>query len=309
MSENHEKEKELLHGNDILQGETATRRLGRDRVKTQNQHMEQQYFEDTAIVKENKDYLPMRIKLKVETMTETVFEYNGQFNVPSAENTMPNPQLENARQSQERQQTEAEFYHFMLAHPEIPFPGTRDECFRFLDKMRFDICNLKKMNAILAQKLSKAEKKCNSLEIELRHTRDAVREHTLISNRVQEDVRQMLRRRKERKRGNINMYIGKLESLEEKVSHLESETRLLQQRVDHACNPSDCDENPEANIQELLKQIIKILQAETEKQYRVMEQREEIANGFNDLKEIIYLQEKNEAEWKVSIQKDSFQIS
>lgn len=215
----------------------------------------------------------------------------------------------------ERLKTETEFYHFMLAHPQIPFPGTRDECFRFLDKMRFEICNLKEINRIISQKLLKDESKLNSLEKELHHTRDALRETTLVLEHMLKEQSQTqhpkeeVEHRYQTEQGKANMFFGRLESLEERCSHLESESMLLRKQLDDAFLKSDNNEKTGINIQEQLQEITKVLQAQSEKQDRMMEERNREFNELNHLNERIYQYEKDKVESNVSIQKDSFQIS
>ncbi|KAM5286572.1 ankyrin repeat domain-containing protein 26-like isoform 9-T9 [Hipposideros larvatus] len=202
----------------------------------------------------------------------------------------------------ERLKTETELYHFMLAHPQIPFPGTRDECFRFLDKMRFEICNLKEINRIISQKLLKDESKLNSLEKELHHTRDALRETTLVLEHMLKEQSQTqhpkeeVEHRYQTEQGKANMFIGRLESLEERCSHLESESMLLRKQLDDAFPKGDNNEKTGINIQEQLQEITKVLQAQSGKQDRMMEERNRQVNELNHLNERIYHYEKDEVE-------------
>ncbi|KAM5286565.1 ankyrin repeat domain-containing protein 26-like isoform 2-T2 [Hipposideros larvatus] len=209
----------------------------------------------------------------------------------------------------ERLKTETELYHFMLAHPQIPFPGTRDECFRFLDKMRFEICNLKEINRIISQKLLKDESKLNSLEKELHHTRDALRETTLVLEHMLKEQSQTqhpkeeVEHRYQTEQGKANMFIGRLESLEERCSHLESESMLLRKQLDDAFPKGDNNEKTGINIQEQLQEITKVLQAQSGKQDRMMEERNRQVNELNHLNERIYHYEKDEVESNVVVLK------
>ncbi|KAM5286559.1 uncharacterized protein RBU33_004958 [Hipposideros larvatus] len=209
----------------------------------------------------------------------------------------------------ERLKTETEFYHFMLAHPQIPFSGTGDECFRFFDKMRFDICNLKEINEIRFQKLLKAEIKCNTLENELHHTTDALIERTLVLDHVLKDQSQTqcpkeeIEHNYQTEQGKLNMYVGRLESLEERFSHLESEIMLLREQLDDAFLKSNNNEKTGNNIQEQLREITKVLQAQSEKQDHMMEERNRQVNELNHLNERIYQYEKDEVESNVVVLK------
>lgn len=316
----------------MLQEEIAFLRLKIDRLNNEKQEMEKKSFEDTGIVQEKKDHL-RRTKLNEETLTKTVLGYNRQRNVRTAWNTMLNSQLENERQSKERRKSEAESYHFLLSaaashhyeqsqllirHLDIPFQGTRDDCFHLLDKMVFATSNLKEINEILSQPLSNAESKFGGpeIELELHHARDAAPERTLVSEHVLKDLSQMRRQKEEiehmfqRELAKMDTSIRKLESLETRYSHLQNENNLLRQQLHGACKKSDNNENRGINIQEQCHELIEVLRAHREKQsILVKERNKEILDELKPLKERIYKYENVEAEREVSTQKDSFQIS
>lgn len=284
--------------------------------------MEKKYLEDIAIVKEKNDQLQKTVKLNEETLTKTIFQYTGQLNVLTAENTMLNSKLENEKQNKDRLETEVESYRSRLATAvhdheqgqtskrdlELAFQRARDEWFRLRDKMDFDMSHLKDNNEILSQQLSKAESKLNSLEIELHHTRDALRERTLVLERVQTDLSQTQCQKKEiehmyqNEQGKVNKYIGKQESLEERFSHLQSENVLLRQQLDDARNKTDNNEKTVIHIQDQFQDIVKKLQAESEKQGRMLEERnKELINECNHLKERLYQYENDKAEREVVV--------
>ncbi|KAM5282410.1 ankyrin repeat domain-containing protein 26 isoform 2-T2 [Hipposideros larvatus] len=315
-------EKDLVHENRMLQDEIAMLRLEIDTVKNQNQEMEKKYMEDIAIVKEKNDHLQKTIKLNEETLTKTIFQYNGQVNVLTAENTMLTSKLESEKQNKERLETEVESYQSRLAAAihdheqsqtsrrdlELAFQRARDEWFRFRDKMNFDMSTLKDNNEVLSQQLSKAESKFSSLEVELHHTRDALRERTLVLEHVQRDLSQTQCKKKEiehmyqNEQDKVNKYIGKQESLEERFSHLQSENVLLRQQLDDAHNKSDNKEKTVINIQDQFQDIIKILRAESEKQSRMLEERnKELIKECNHLKERMYQYENDKAEREVVV--------
>ncbi|XP_028018707.2 ankyrin repeat domain-containing protein 26 isoform X3 [Balaenoptera acutorostrata] len=317
VSDSPEKGKDLLHKNHMLQDEIAMLRLEIDTIKCQNQEKEKKYFEDIEIVKEKNNDLQKTIKLNEETLTKTIFQYTGQLNVLTAENTMLNSKLENEKQSKERLETEVESYRSRLATAihdhhqsqtskrdlELAFQRARDEWLRLQDKMNFDVSNLNDNNEMLSQQLSKAESKFNSLETELHHTRDALREKTLVLERVQRDLSQAQCQKKEiehmyqSEQGKVNKYIGKQESLEERLSQLQSENMLLRQQLDDAQNKADSKEKTVINIQDQFQDIVKKLQAESEKQGLMLEERnKDLINECNHLKERMYQYENEKTE-------------
>ncbi|XP_075853737.1 ankyrin repeat domain-containing protein 26 isoform X7 [Microcebus murinus] len=322
VSHSHEKEEDLLHKNHMLQDEIALLRLEIDTIKIQNQEKEKKYFEDIEIVKEKNDDLQKTIKLNEETLTKTISQYSGQLSVLTAENTMLNSKLENEKQTKERLETEVESYRSRLAAAihdcdqsqtskrdlELAFQRAREEWFRLQDKMNFDVSNLKNNNEILSQQLSKTESKFNSLEIELHHTRDALREKTLVLERVQRDLSQTQSQMKEieqmyqNEQGKVNKYIGKQESVEERLSQLQSENMLLRQQLDDAQNKADNKEKTVINIQDQFHAIVKKLETESEKQSLMLQERnKELINECNHLKERQYQYENEKAEREVVV--------
>ncbi|XP_031532308.2 ankyrin repeat domain-containing protein 26 isoform X3 [Vicugna pacos] len=317
VSHSHEKEKDLLHKNYMLWEEIAMLNLERETIKHQNQEKENKYFEDIEIVKEKNDDLQKIIKQDEETLTKTISQYNGQLNVLTAENTMLSSKLENEKQCKERLETEVESYRSRLATAihdheqsqaakrdlELAFQRARDEWFRLQDKMNFDISNLKDNNEVLSQQLSKAESKLNSLEIELHHTRDALREKTLVLECVQRDLSQAQCQKKEiehlyqNEQGKVSKYIGKQESLEERLSQLQSENMLLRQQLDDAQNKADSKDKTVINIKDQFQDIVKKLQGESEKQVLMLEERnKELINECSHLKERTHQCENERAE-------------
>ncbi|XP_003786783.1 ankyrin repeat domain-containing protein 26 [Otolemur garnettii] len=318
----HEKEDDPLHKNHMLQDEIAMLRLEIDTIKIQNQEKEKKYFEDIEIVKEKNDDLQRTIKLNEETLTKTISQHNGQLSVLTAENTMLNSKLENEKQIKERLEAEVESYRSRLAAAvhdcdqsqtskrdlELAFQRARDEWFRLQDRMNFDLSNLKDNNEILSQQLSKTESKFNSLEIDLHHTRDALREKTLVLERVQRDLSQTQSQMKEieqmyqEEQGKVNKYIGKQESVEERLSQLQSENMLLRQQLDDAQNKADSKEKTVINIQDQFHAIVEKLQAESEKQSILLEERnKELISECNHLKERQYQYENEKAEREVVV--------
>ncbi|NP_001107239.2 ankyrin repeat domain-containing protein 26 [Bos taurus] len=322
VSDSCEEAKDLLHKNHMLQEEIAMLRLEMDAVKIQNQEKEKKYFEDIEIVKGKNDDLQKAIKVNEETLTKTVSHYTGQLNALTAENTMLNSKLENEKESKQRLETEVESYRSRLAAAshdhdqcqtskrdlELAFQRARDEWLHLQDKMKSDAANLKDNNEMLSQQLSRAESKFNNLEIKLHHTRDSLREKILMLERVQRDLSQTECQKQEiehmyqNEQGKVNKYIGKQESLEERLSQLQSENMLLRQQLDDAQNKADSKEKTVISIQDQFQQIVRKLHAESEKQGLMLEERnKELVKECDHLKERMYQYENEKAEREVSV--------
>uniref|UniRef100_A0A8C6RVX3 Ankyrin repeat domain 26 n=1 Tax=Nannospalax galili TaxID=1026970 RepID=A0A8C6RVX3_NANGA len=322
VSVSHEKEKDLLHKNQRLQDEIATLRLEMDTIRNHNQEKEKKYLDDIKVENEKNDKLQRMIKLNEETFTKTVFQYNGQLNILTTENTMLSSKLENEKQNKERLEAEIESYRSRLAFAvrdhdeiqtskrdlEVAFQRARDEWLRLQDKLNFEISNLKDNNEILSQQLSNTERKFNSLEIEFHHTRDALREKTLVLKQAWRDLSQTQCQMKEvehmyqSEQGKANKYIGKQESIQERLSQLQSENMLLRQQLDDANNKADNKEKTIVNIQDQFHDIFKRLQAESEKQSVMLEDRnKELIDECNHLKERMCQYENEKAEREVVV--------
>ncbi|KFO27471.1 Ankyrin repeat domain-containing protein 26 [Fukomys damarensis] len=190
---------------------------------------------------------------------------------------MPNSKLERAKQIQERLETETESHHSRLAAAvqdyderqpsksdvELAFQRARDEWACLQDKLNFYLSNLKDTNEMLSQLLSQAEQKFNSLEIELHHTRDALREKMSDLEQAQREQNQALCQMKEIKRMHqneqikVNTCMQKQKSLEERLSQLQHEDALLQIHLDDAHKKVDDKEKPVINIQDQFQEELK----------------------------------------------------
>ncbi|XP_043783877.1 ankyrin repeat domain-containing protein 26-like [Cervus elaphus] len=286
------------------------------------QEKEKKCFEDPEIVKGENDYPQKAIKLNKETLTKTIFRHTGQLNVPVAENTMLNPELENVKRSKERLETEVESCHSRLAaaihnHDQgqtsqrnlsLASQKAKDKTLRLQDPMKFDMAKLKSDNEMLSQRLSKVENKFNKLKIKLHQTRDDLREKTLMLERVQRDLRQAECQKQDighmdqNKQGKVKEYLGKQESLEERLSQLQSENMLLRQQLDNAQNRADSKEKTVISIQDQCQQIVENLHAEHEKQGLMLEERtKDLINTWNHLEEIMCQYENEEAEREAAV--------
>ncbi|XP_061291670.1 ankyrin repeat domain-containing protein 20B-like isoform X4 [Bos javanicus] len=291
VSDSGRKARGLLRENH-MQDAIAMARLGIDTVNNQNQEKEKKCFEGIEIVEGENDYPQEAIKLNKETLTKAIFQHTGQLNIPIAENTMLNPELENAKQSKQRLETEVESYRFRLAPAthdhdqgqtsqrdlELASQKAKDKRLRLQEQMKIDMANLKCDNEMLSQELSKVKNKFNQLKIKLHQTTDDLREKTLMLERVQRDLRQAQCQKQViehmfNEQGKVNEYLGKQESLEERLSQLQSENMLLRQQLDDAQNRADSKEKIVISIRDQFLQTLRKLQAEHEEQRLMLEER------------------------------------
>ena len=307
-----------------MQDEITSLRLETDTVKNQNQEQEKKCSEDIDIVKGENDYPQKAKKLSKETLTKAIFQHSGQLNVPIAENTMLNPELENAKQSKQRLETEVESYCSRLAAAahdhdqgqtsqrdlELASQKAEEKRLRLQDQMKFDMAKLKSNNEMLSQQLSKEKNKVSQLNIKLHQTRDDLGEKTLMLERVQRDFRQAECQRQEIERmyqneqGKVNEYLGKQESLEERLSQLQSENMLLRQQLDDAQNRADSKEKMVISIQDQCQQTTRNLHSECEKLSLMLEERnKELVNRWNHVERMLQY-ENEKAEREVSTQKE-----
>ena len=177
--------------------------------------------------------------------------------------------------------------------------------------MKYDVVNLKDNKETLSQQLSTVESIFNKLKVKLHHTRDDLREKTLMLERVHRDLSQSECQKQEiehmyqNEQGKVNTYLGKQESLEERLSQIQSGNMLLRQQLGNTRNRANSKEKMVISIQDQFQQIVRKLQAEYEKQGLMLEKRnKELIKEWNHLKERMYWYENEKAEGKVSIQKE-----
>uniref|UniRef100_A0A0D9R5S6 Uncharacterized protein n=1 Tax=Chlorocebus sabaeus TaxID=60711 RepID=A0A0D9R5S6_CHLSB len=321
ISHRHKKEKDLLHENCMLREEIALLRLEIDTVNNQNQQKEKKYFEDIEVVKEKNDNPQKIIKLNEEKLTKTILQYSGQLNDLTAENKILNSELENEKQNQERLEIEMESYHCSLAaalhdcdqsqtsrDPKLDFQRTRQEWVHLQDKKKVDMSDLQAKTEILSEKLSNAESKISSLQIQLHNTRDAVKRKSLILERLQRDLSQTHCEKKEteqmykNEQHKLKKYIAKQESVEERLSQLQSENTLLRQQLDDAHKKANSQEKTISTIQDQFHAFAKNLQAESEKKIlSLQEKNKELMDEYNHLQERMHQCEKEKAGRKVDL--------
>lgn len=177
--------------------------------------------------------------------------------------------------------------------------------------MNVDVSALKDHNEMPSQQPSEAENKFDSLEMELHHMRDAFREKSLVLEHVQRDLSQVQCQKKEilhvyqHEQGKVKKYMGKPESLEERLSQLESENLLLRQQLDDLQKEVDSKEKMVNNLQDQCLDSIKKLQAESEKPHLMLKERnKELPEECSHLKERRNQYENEKTEREVSIQKE-----
>ncbi|XP_012505421.1 PREDICTED: ankyrin repeat domain-containing protein 26-like, partial [Propithecus coquereli] len=251
ISHSQERKKDLLHKNRMLQEQIAMLRMERDKIKNQNEENEKKYLKDMEITKEKDDDVPINRILNLETLTKPVSQYDEQLRVLTAENAMLKCKLESETQNEKRLKDELESYRSRQTattrdldesetsrkHLELAFHTARDEWSHLQDEMNFYMSNLKEKCEILSEKLSKVESKIDSLETELHHTRELLQEKMLFLEGVQKDLRQRQCQMKEIEQtrcsdqGKVNPYVGKQESLEQRLCELQRENKLLRQQL------------------------------------------------------------------------------
>ncbi|KAM7159192.1 ankyrin repeat domain-containing protein 26-like [Molossus nigricans] len=178
---------------------------------------------------------------------------------------------------------------------QLAFEREKDEWFCLQDKINFDISSLKDDNDILCQEISKVENKFSRLEIELNQARDDLREKTLVLEGVQRDITQTQCQRKEiehlckKKKDKLQQIIENQRSLEEELSHLQSENKLLRQQLDDAHNKAGDEEMTVINTQDQFQDIIKGLQTKNEQQRLILNERnKELKNECIHFKQKIH---------------------
>ncbi|KAM6216195.1 ankyrin repeat domain-containing protein 26-like [Rhynchocyon petersi] len=322
VCESHEKEKDLMQANQMLQNKITMLTVELDTLKNQDQMTAEKYAEDIEMVKKENHDLQKTLQQKEETLANTVLQHSEQLKVLTTENAMLRSKLENEKQNQERLETEVESYRsrmtaVMQDHDqsqtskrdlELDFHRAREEWLRLQDKMNFDLSTLKNYNESLSQQLSKTESQLNSLEIELQQTKDALREKTFTLERVERDFNhtQLQMKKVERmyqnEQGKVSKYIGRQESYQERLSVLDSENTLLRQQLDEAHNKVISEEKTIIDFQNQFHDIVKKLQVESEKQSLMLKERnKELIDECNNLKERICQYENEKAEREVVV--------
>ncbi|XP_039199899.1 ankyrin repeat domain-containing protein 26 isoform X11 [Crotalus tigris] len=306
MIDNHDHEKELLHRNQILQDELGALKLELDRIRIQHQEDESKYLEENESLKEKNEELKKELKLNEDALTQTVFQYNGQINVSKTEVAMVASKLEHMKENKERLEIELDSLRCRLSSAlqevdrcqvsksdlERLLQREKDEWLRLKDKLNHDVCTLRETNSSLSQQLGKAESKANSLENELHHANHSLREKNLLLDSIQKDVNQSQCQVKELEnaqqiaKDQINKFVIKQESMQERLAQVQSENLLLRQQLEDFQNKGIIKEKVVTDVQDKFSDIFNKLRADTEKQVQMMEERnKELITKCNNLKD------------------------
>ncbi|XP_039365061.1 ankyrin repeat domain-containing protein 7 isoform X12 [Mauremys reevesii] len=313
----NQREKDLLHKNQILQDEIAILRLELDQIRIRHQEEETKYLEDNEVLKEKNEDLRKELKLNEEALTQTVFQYNGQLNVLKTESAMLTSKIEHAKENKDRLETEMESFRSRLnsavqeleccrkskSDVERTLQRERDEWLRLQDKLNHDLSNLRDTNNILSQQLSKVETKANSLENELHHVTHTLREKTLLLESTQRDLSHAQCQAKELdharqiEKDQMSKYIVKQESMQERLAQLQSENVLLRQQLEDMQNKGIIKEKVVSDVQDRFSDIFSKLRADTEKQVHMMEERnKELITKCTNLREQVFKYETEKVE-------------
>ncbi|XP_009960087.1 PREDICTED: LOW QUALITY PROTEIN: ankyrin repeat domain-containing protein 26-like, partial [Leptosomus discolor] len=296
---NTEREKDLLHKNQLLQDEIAMLRLELDQVRLRHQEEEGEYLEENEALKEKIEDLKKELKLKEEALTQTVFQYNGQLNLLKTETAVLASKLEETKESKDRLETEMESFRSRLniavqelerhqsskTGVERTFQRERDEWLRLQDKLHHDLSDMQETNKSLSQQLSKAESKANSLENELLQLKQTLREKTLLLEMTQKELSQAQAQAKEcdharqLEKDQVGKFIIKQEYMQEQLAQLWSENLLLRQQLEDVQNQRIIKEKVVSDVQDWFNDMFNKLRADTEKQVCLVEERNKELNA------------------------------
>ncbi|XP_009945006.1 PREDICTED: ankyrin repeat domain-containing protein 26-like, partial [Leptosomus discolor] len=294
-----EREKDLLHKNQLLQDEIAMLRLDLDQVRLRHQEEEGKYLEENETLKEKNEDLKKELKLNEEALTQTVFQYDGQLNLLKTESAVLTSKLEQTKESKDRLETEMESFRSRLnaavqelerhqsskTDIERTFQRERDEWLRLQDKLHHDLSNVQETNKSLSQQLSKAESKANSLENELHQLKQTLREKTLLLEMTQKELSQAQAQAKEcdharqLEKDQVSKFVIKQESMQERLAQLQSENLLLRQQLEDVQNKGIIKEKVVNDVQDRFNDMFNKLRADTEKQVSLVEERNKELNA------------------------------
>ncbi|KAM9230993.1 uncharacterized protein RG961_004554 [Leptosomus discolor] len=312
-----EREKDLLHKNQLLQDEIAMLRLELDQVRLRHQEEEGEYLEENEALKEKNEDLKKELKLKEEALTQTVFQYDGQLNLLKTESAVLASKLEETKESKDRLETEMESFRSRLniavqeleRHQssktdfERTFQRERDEQLRLQDKLHHDLSDMQETNKSLSQQLSKAESKANSLENELLQLKQTLREKTLLLEMTQKEFSQAQAQAKQRdharqlEKDQVSKFVLKQESMQERLAQLQSENLLLRQQLEDVQNQGIIKEKAVRDVQDRFNDMFNKLRADTEKQVCLVEERNKELNAkCTDLREQVFKSEMDKVE-------------
>ncbi|XP_072494066.1 uncharacterized protein [Notamacropus eugenii] len=324
VPESNEKGKDLSDKNQILQDEVVMLKMELHRVKMELQGKENQFTEDTEVLKETIDELQKKLQLEEEALTKITSQYSGQLNVLTTENEVLNSKLEKAKRSTDRLETVIALYRSRLtsalhdhersqiSNPiksnqdlEQTIQGERDELLRLQDELIHHLGSLRENNGVLSQKLWKAEGKTSSLEKELNCVHDSLREKTLTLETTQRELNQTQHKANELEHLNrvekekMDKYIFKHESIQKRLAQLENENVLLQQQLEDAQNKCFVKEKVMSESCGQFMDCCHDVHGDTGKQALMRKERnEELPRKYNYLREKVHKHKKEKAEIK-----------
>ncbi|XP_061496062.1 ankyrin repeat domain-containing protein 26 isoform X6 [Rhineura floridana] len=322
MTDNHDQEKELLNKNQILQDEIDVLRLELDRIRARHQEEEARYLEENEALKEKTEELRKELKLNEEALTQTVFQYNAQINVSKTEIAILTSKLEHLKENKERLEIELDSFRSRLSSAvqelercqisknelERTLQRECDDWVRLKDKLNHDLCHLRETNNGMSQQLSKAESKANSLENELHRVTHSLREKSLQLESIQRDLSQAqcqvkeLENTRQGDKDQMNKYIVKQETMQERLAQLQSENLLLRQQFEDFQNKGIIKEKVVSDVQDRFNDIFSKLRADTEKQVQMKEEiNKELITKCNHLKEQVIKYEAEKVDRESSV--------
>uniref|UniRef100_A0A8D0HMX5 Ankyrin repeat domain-containing protein 26 n=1 Tax=Sphenodon punctatus TaxID=8508 RepID=A0A8D0HMX5_SPHPU len=300
VPDNREREKDLLHKNQILQDEIAVLRLELDQIRVRHQEEETKCLEENEALKEKNEELKRELKLNEET-----------------ESVMLTSKIEHTKENKDRLEIELESCRSRLnsAVQELERSQTskndierasqreRDEWLRLQDKLNHDLSNLRETNSGLSQQLSKAESKANSLENELHLITHTLREKNLLLESSQRDLSQAqcqakeLEHARQAEKDQMSKCMVKQESMQERLAQLQSENHLLRQQLEDMQNKGIIKEKVVSDVQDRFSDIFSKLRSDSEKHVQMMEERnKELITKCNNLREQVFKYENEKVE-------------
>ncbi|XP_053451546.1 ankyrin repeat domain-containing protein 26-like [Nycticebus coucang] len=295
LNESDKKEKDLLCENRLLQDEIARLRMEVDTIKTQTQEQKPESSEDIETIK----YLRNSIKLKRERLAEIISDHSRQLRMLSSENTLLKSELDFEKREKEKLKTEvqsnlhelsavlSDLHRSQKSQKDLEFAYQKER-----DEWSVVKENMTSYSNILFQKLVEAERKFNSLEVELCNTKDILSQKTLALEGVQRDLSQAVCEKKEmelkyhNEQRKMHTYLAEEELAEEPLAQLRSRNTELQQQLSHAQDKADNKEKTMMAMQTQFRASVKQLQAESKCQRLLLEARnKELTNKCSHLKE------------------------
>ncbi|CAI5785380.1 repeat domain-containing 26 isoform X7 [Podarcis lilfordi] len=317
MTDNHAQEKELLNKNRVLEDELTVLRLELEHIRVKHQEEETRYLEENEALKEKIEELKKELKVNEETLTQTIFQYNGQINLSKTEVAILTSKLEHFKENKERLEgeldsvrsrstsaaQELERCQILKNDLERTLQRECDEWLRLKEKLNHDLCHLRETNSGMSEQLRKAESKANSLEHELHQVTHSLREKSMQLESVQRDLNQAhclvkeLENTRQVDKEQMNKYVVKQESMQERLAQLQSENLLLRQQFEDFQNKGIIKEKVVSDVQDRFNDIFNKLRADTEKQVQMKEEvNKELIAKCNNLKEEVLKYEAEKAD-------------